>query len=258
MTLQVGTSATTATPAQLASLRASIGVGNSKTSPFGAALFPSKYTGVLADAAQTSGTLAHFFPFTSPPADAVAVELWVNADGPTDYLFCSLVSGRLSANGANATDIAANLASCRSVTGGAKLILPLVTKGVVPSTWRFAFGVASGASLQGRYISESELGPYLCASTTEFVLTGAGASQQLPYSDTSRFPVGTTGFVMQVTGSTPARVTVDGTVPTATRGAIVRAGTYLVDYDRDGFSVSALRMYLPTGTNVVGNTLKSA
>ena len=258
--MTIAVSGVSATPAQLSKLRSDLLAGTGRAgnvTHIGESLTRYRYSGAQIDFALAADGGPNVVTFPSTPADAVGIEVWLNANGSTDYLFMAMVGGRL-ANVANlANNVAANLAACRYVTSGAHMVIPFVTKGTNPSTLRFATGNAS-SRIQGRFISDASMFPYLTGSTTEFVLTGAGASQQLPYTDTGRFPAGYVGTVLQVLGSGVARFTIDGTVPTATVGDILVPGTYVIDTLATGIALSALRIYLPTGTNVVGHSLMAA
>lgn len=255
MSIQV--SGVAATAAQLRNLRNSQARAAADFQNFAVPLMRYKRTGTMTDFGLPADGGAAVVTFPTVPADAIGIEVWLNQTGSTDYLFAALVGGRLSNTGVLASNVAANLAACRSVTNGAHMVLPFVTLGALPSTFRFASGNAS-SRIQGAFITAASNWPYLCGSTTEFVMTGAAGSQQLPYTDTGRFPVGYVGAVLQVVGSGVARFTVDGTIPSATVGDILAPGTYFIDLDADGIALSALRIYLPTGTNIVGNSLMSA
>lgn len=216
-----------------------------------------KYSGAQIDFALTATGDATAVSFGTVPTDAVGVELWVNANGSTDYLFTSTQAGRLSGTGVIGTNITANLAATRYVANGDHIIMPFLTVGAAPASFRVACGV-SGARCQGRFISQAAGYPYMLGTTTEWVLTGAGASQQLPYGSTGSFPVGNIGALMQLVGSGVARYTIDGTVPSATYGDILVPGTYYIDIAAHGIALSALRVFLPTGTNLIGSSLMSA
>lgn len=237
-------------------------VANQSLPHFGTALMAYKYSGALIDFALSDANGgAHAFSFTGVPTDATALELWVNANGSTDYLFMRHLGGTLSNTGVLASNITANLAGqARWVASGAHMVIPLQTVGAVPSTLRFAFGVASGARVQGRYISSGAGFPYALASTTEDVFTGAAAQVQLVFASGTKYPqlTATVGVIMQIYGSAPARITIDGTAASATNGDMVPAGTYLIDFAKMGISITALRIFLPTGTNIISNALSYA
>lgn len=216
-----------------------------------------KYSGAIIDFGLPGDGGPAVVTFPTVPADAVALELWVNASASDDYLFVALVGGRLSNTGVLATNIAANLLACRNVASGQHMVLPLQTPGVIPSTFRFA-GSKASTRIQGRFISQSSSFPHLLGSTTEFVVTGGGASVQLPFSDTNRFPVGAQdACTFQILGPGPVRMTIDGTAASATVGDVLQPGTYYLDASRHGLAISALRLFPPTGTNIVGNSLKA-
>lgn len=239
------------------SLTDSLVVPNQALTSLGSAITPYKYSGGFIDFALDTTGNPTVGTFSSVPTDAVAVELWVNANGASDYLFANTASGVLSATGVIGTNITANLAAVRSVASGAHMTVPFVTVGTVPTTLRFAGGV-SGARCQGRYISQSSGFPYLLGSTTQFQLTGAGAQQQMPFNSAGIFPVGYAGAWFQVIGSGAARFTIDGTATSATLGDILPLGTYYIDQAKHGISLAALRIWLPTGVNIIGNSLVTA
>lgn len=224
----------------------------------GAPIAMFKYSGALIDFALTANGDTGVGTFTSPPTDAVALEMWVNANAPTDYLFFATKSGNLSNAGVTATNVTANLLVSRWVASGQLLTIPLAAVGAVPAGFRFASGVASGARAQGRYLSQSSLFPYLLGTAEHFTLTGAGGSQQFPYGNTFYFPVGYVGAWFQILGTGVARCTIDGTTPTASVGAILLPGLYYVDFAKHGVSAAALRFFLPSGLNICGNSLLSA
>lgn len=246
-----------ATASPQRSLSDSLVIPNQALPGVGTPLTLYKYSGAVIDFGLPSDGGPAVVTFPTVPTDAVALELWVNASAADDYLFAALVGGRLASTGVLATNISANLLACRSVVSGNHMVLPLQTVGVIPATWRFA-GSKSGSRIQGRFISQAAALPYLMGSTTEIVMTGAGASQQLPFSDTNRFPVGTNACTFQILGPGPVRMTMDGTVPTATVGDVLQPGTYLIDMARHGLALSALRFFMPAGTNLVGHSLKPA
>lgn len=256
MTIQV--SGATATPAQLRELRNSLGTPVQDQPGLGTPLLRYKASGPVIDFGLPADGGPAVVTWPTVPADAVGVELWLSATGSTDYLFAALTAGRLNSAGADlAAKVAANLAACRWVASGQPMVIPFVTKGVVPTTLRFATGNAS-SRIQGRFISEASQFPYLLGSTSEFTVTGANASAQLPHTDTNRFPADAVGCVLQLLGTGQARFTVDGTVPTATVGDIRQPGTYWIDLEAMGIAFSALRIFLPTGLNIVGHSLRSA
>lgn len=244
----------------LADMRSDLGID--PTIPgLGEAVAPYRYTGTDVDVAMPAdGTAADFTSsFSSVPADAIGIEVELSNIGATDYLFWAGVGGRLNSAGADlAARTAANLLACRWVANGEKLVLPFVTKGVIPTTWRFASGSSSASRLQARYISDASLRmPYLMASTTEVVLTGANGSQIPPHTDTNRFPAGWSAFQFQLLGTGVARLRFDGGVPTATFGrALLPGRQYYIDPARRGISIAACRFFLPAGLNLVGNSLK--
>lgn len=243
----------------LADMRSDLGIARDVPG-IGEPLTIFRYTGSDVDVAlPADGTPADLTAsFSSVPADAVGIEVMLSNTGGTDYLFSALTAGRLNTAGADlAARTAANLLACRWVANGDKMVLPFVTKGVIPTTWRWASGSSSASRLQARYISDASLRmPYLMASTTEVVLTGAAASQIPPHTDTNRFPAGWSAFQFQVLGGA-ARMRFDGGVPTATFGHVLQPGRqYYLDPTRHGISIAALRLFLPVGVNVVGHSLK--
>lgn len=220
----------------------------------GNAIAPWRYTGSVFDFAADGTNGAAVVPtLGTVPADACAVEMWVNGNAADDYIFVTTVLGQLAATGAFATNISANLLAVRWAASGAHIIIPFLTLGSAP-TLRVATGKA-GARIQGRFLAAGSGYPYLLGSVTNNVLTGAGAVQQLAFSDASRFPVGYCGALIQVLGTGPARAYWDGTAPSATTGDLLPIGTYLVDQALHGVPLSALRFFLPSGTNLVAHSL---
>ena len=257
MTIQSNGVALNAT--RLADMRADLGIARDIPG-LGVGVTNFRYTGTDVDVGldATGGPNDVTSSFSSVPADAVGIEVMLSNTGASDYLFWAGVGGRLNTAGADlAAKTAANLLACRWVAGGATLVLPFVTKGVIPTTWRFAAGGAASPRLQARYISDASLRrPYLMGTTTEVVLTGANSSQIPPHTDTGRFPAGWSAFQFQVLGGA-ARLRFDGGVPTATFGHVLQPGMqYLMDPTRHGISIAAFRVFLPTGVNLTGNSLK--
>jgi len=194
------------------------------------------------------------------PADACALEFWSNGAASDDVIFWATRSGSLSTVGVLATNITNNEGatnpSARRLSSGEHIVLPLTTVGAVDALFRFAGG-KSTARMQGRFISANTRFPYSMNSGTESLITGAGASAQFPFSDASRFPVGTIGVMLQVKGSGGVRARYDGGVPSASYGDLLPNGNYFIDYDRHGVSISALRLFAPVGTWIVANALKA-
>lgn len=247
----------TGTPTKLADTRQALGLFNAPPG-MGSLLAPYLYTGSLIDVAgDGSGSASNAVALLSAPADAVGVELWFNGNASDDYLFVATNASVLNSAGADlAAKTAANLAAQQYVTSGQSIVIPFAVQGTVPSTLRFAIGKASGR-VQGRWIAAGSTNmPYLLATNVPFPLTGANGAQLLPASNASYFPVGGyKGCVFQLSGSGVARMTTDGTTPSATVGRILPPGRYLIDEDRMGISIAATRLYLPTGLNVAGNAL---
>jgi hypothetical protein len=231
---------------------------NNQGYSIGSPLTPWKYSGATFDfAADASGTGNAVVPtLGTVPTDAVAIEMWVNGNASDDYIFATTVAGQLGATGVFATNITANLAAVRWAASGGKIIIPCTAIGTAP-TLRVATGKAS-ARIQGRFISQASGFPYLLASLTNSLLIGAGGSQQFAFTDAARFPAGYNAVLLQVLGAGPMRVYFDGTAVTSTTGDLVPPGTYLIDLALHGVSLSALRMHLPTGTNVFAHSLKAA
>lgn len=214
-----------------------------------------KHTGLWYDFAMAADGGPNAFTFTGVPTDAVALEVWANGSAADDYVFWSGVGGLLSNAGALATNVAANLLARRHSAAGQPMLLPFSAKGVLPSTWRFA-GSKAATRLNARCVADSSAIPYLSATATEWNLTGNNTSQQLPFNSAPIFPVGTVAVQMQLVGPGPARLIWDGTQPpSATFGALLTPGSYLLDIAKHGIALSALRIFLPTGTNLVGNAL---
>ena len=237
------------------SLTDSLLVPNQGLTWMGNAPAPYKYTGTWFDFDGGGATgNAVVGTWGTVPTDAVAVELWVNGTAATDYLFTATDVGRLSATGVTATNTTANLAATRWVASGQHLIIPFATVGTIPTTLRLAVG-AAGLRIQGRFLAQSSGFPYLLANATTQALTGAGASQSPNVGGATFLNTGYCGAVMHINGTTPARVTWDGTTPTATLGDILPAGTYLIDQSRHGISLASLRLFLASGTNAIFNSL---
>ena len=255
MTIQL--SGVTASQSQLATLRADLGVFEAP-SGLGSLLAPYLYTGSLIDVAvDGSGSASNAVALLTAPADAVGVELWFNGNASDDYLFIATNASVLNSAGADlAAKTAANLAAQQYVANGQSIVVPFAVQGTVPSTLRFAVGKSSGR-VQGRWIAAGSTNmPYLLATNVPFPLTGANGAQLLPTANATYFPVG--GYkacVFQLSGSGVARMTTDGTTPSATVGRILPLGRYLIDEDRMGISIAATRLYLPTGLNAAGNAL---
>lgn len=245
-----------ATSAQLNQLRADMGLFRAPAG-MGSPMVPHVYTGTLIDVAvDGSGNASNAVALLTAPADAVGVELWFNGNASDDYLFIATNSAVLNSAGADlAAKTAANLANQQYVASGESIVVPFVTQGTVPSSLRFAVGKSSGR-VQGRWIAAaSPAAPYLLATNIPFPLTGANGSQIIPTSNTTYFPAGYKACIFQISGTGVARMTTDGTVPSATVGRILPVGRYLIDEDRMGISIAATRLYLPTGLNVAGNAL---
>lgn len=225
----------------------------------GNALVPWKYSGAAfdfgADAGDTGDAVVPILG--TVPADAIGIEMWVNGNASDDYIFSATVAGHLGATGVFATNITANLLAVRWAASGGHIIEPFVTMGVAP-TLRVATGKAA-AHIQGRFISATSGFPYRLATSNNAKLTGANSVQQIPYNNAAYFPVGYAGAIIQVLGAGPARFTIDGGAgTTATNGDILPIGTYLIDQALHGVSLAALKIYLPTGTNIVYRALFNA
>lgn len=226
---------------------------------FGTAAAPFVNTGAFIDFEATSGGTGNALvgPWGSVPADACAVELWVNGTAVDDYMFFATETGRVAQLGNFAANNAANLLAARWVSSGAHAIIPFANVGTVPTTLRLAVG-KTPARIQGRWLSSSQGFPYLLASPTMHLLTGASGVLQFNVASTAQFPVGYVGNVFQVLGTGPVRYTRDGTTPSVTQGDILPTGTYYFDQNRHGVSLAALKFYLPAGTNILGNSLFNA
>lgn len=194
------------------------------------------------------------------PADACAIEFWSNGTASDDVIYWATRSGNLSSTGNLATNLANNDGAtnpARRLSSGEHVVLPLTTTGTVDALFRFAGGKA-GARMQGRFLSANSRFPYRLNSNTEAVIAGAGASAQLPFTDTSRFPAGTIGVTLQIKGAGGVRARYDGGVPSASFGDLLPNGNYFIDYARHGVSVSALRLFVPANTWIIANALKAA
>lgn len=241
------------------SLTDSLVIPNQGITGFAQPMSQLKYSGSTFDFIGTDNGNALVGTFSSVPTDAVGIEVWVNGNAADDYLFWASTSGILSGTGTLATNITDNLATNFVVASGNHAVIPFVTVGTVPSTLRFAVG-KTGARVQGRYVSQASGFPYLLATNIPFELTGAGAAQAAPTGNATFFPSGYCGLIFRVSGTTPARMTMDSnaTPPTATVGDILPGGTYYIDQARHGVSLAALRFYLATGTNIQGIALAYA
>jgi hypothetical protein len=217
------------------------------------------YTGTQFDfLADASGTGNAVVPVVGTvPTDAVAMELQVNGNAVDDYLFVTTTNSGLAAAGNFAANIALNVLNVRYVTNGQPMVVPLLAVGTALTAPRVATGKAS-ARCQGRWISQSSNLPYLLGSTTADLLTGANSQQQFTFGSSTKYPAGYSAILMQVLGPGPIRIYTDGTAVTSTTGFLLGPGTYLVDFAKHGISMAALKMYLPTGTNVVSNALMPA
>lgn len=252
MTIQKAGVALTVT--ELAQLRADAGLFEAPPG-MGSLMTPYVYTGSQVDGVGVDTGNAIAPTWGTVPADAVGVEVWVNGNAADDYLFWATNSGALSSTGTLATNITANLAANRFVASGQSAVIPFQTLGTVPASLRLAVG-KTGARFQARFIgAASQNFPYRLATNVPFSLTGAGASQLLPTANATFFPAGYKAVQFQLLGSGVARMTTDGSTPTATVGRILPAGTYLIDEDRMGVSIAAVRLFLPSGLNVAGNAL---
>lgn len=225
----------------------------------GNVLTPWKYSGPLMNFDATAADTGNPVVLTTGtvPSDAVAVEMWVNGNASDDYLFTAVNSGILSATGVIASNVTANLLNTRFTANGDHIIIPFSTIGVAPSTIRVATGKAA-ARCQGRFISQAAGLPYMLASTTQDKLVGAAASIQLNFGSATIYPTGYSAAIFQIVGPGPVRCTFDGSAPTATAGDILLPGTYLLDFALHGISITALRFFLPTGSNIVSHTLTNA
>jgi len=220
-----------------------------------------KSTGVDFDFALDATGNATAGTWGTVPADAIALEVWCNTSAAGDYLFFASRTGQLSAAGVLATNISNNTGGTnpngRFVVAGAKMVIPLSAIGAVDSTFRFAGSKATGRC-QGRYITSNAAFPYKLASAEEWTIAGAGASAQMPYTNTAKFPASTVGTVFQIKGASGTRIRYDGGSPTATAGELLEPGYYFLDYARHGIAASALRFYVPSGVWISGNTLVAA
>lgn len=245
------------------SLSQAIAPNNASLPSFGGPIAAYKYTGAVIDMAFAALGAPTVASFPSVPTDAVGVELWANSDSAGNGLAFAVRSGQLSNTGVLATNTSTNTGASGSlpsqfVISGSRMVIPLPSVGAaIPSGWRFAGLNTDSMRLQGRYIAEATAFPYLATATEELLLIGAGASQQLPFGTAAKFPTGYVGAKFQVIGA-GMRFTLDGTVPTATLGDFLPAGVYVVDQAVNGISLSALRVYMPSSTFIVGISLMGA
>lgn len=256
MAIQV--SGATATAAQLGNIRAGL-FGRGVQSGMGTPFSQYKYSGPVIDFTLGAVGDPQNNAFSGCPADAVAIEVWASANASDDYLFFATLSGHLSSAGVLATNVAANLLNRRFVGGGAHMVIPLQAMGAVPAGFRFA-GSKNGALVHGRYISSaSNLRYKLSAASVATNLTGADATQQLPYLTASQFPdlAAQAAVDMMISGTSglAARITIDGTAPTAVKGDIWPVGSRIfIDAADHGIAWSALKIWLPTGVNIHAST----
>lgn len=245
-------------------LNDSLVVQNQNLPGMGSALTAFKYTGsnLTFDLSldPNGGPTVPAWP--TVPADAVGMEIWSSSSTAGDGLAFALRSGILSNTGVLATNAAANKGTSgsqpsRFTDAFSHMVLPFQAVRVVPTTWRFALLVTAGQKLQGRYISQAAGFPYLMAGAEEFLLVGAGAQQTLPTGTAAKFPSGYCGAVFQVIGA-GVRFTMDGSSTGAAVGDILAPGTYWVDQAKHGVSLAALKIWLPSGTFIVGSSLTYA
>lgn len=262
MTIQIGTSSTAATVAQLADIRNSIGVARSLPG-LGAPLSQYIYTGESTDfALNTDGTETASATWTTP-SDAVAAEYWINSTNTADKLYIATATGVLSTTGSDlATRSAYNDLNVMQITGGEKIVMPFETAGTRP-LFRFA-GNASGLRVQGRYISSASptlkfkqaVSAPLTAAQLDKLVGNSSGVLQFTYGNTTRFPAGYTGVMFRVLGPGPVRWSLGSpTNPSATAGDFLAPGLYHIDVAGHGIALTAIRFYIPTGTNIVAYAL---
>lgn len=261
-TINIGDSATAATPAQLAAILAALG---SPRSGFGSceALARYLYTGETTDfALNADGTETASATWTTP-ADAVAAEYWVNSLTSTDEMYIATTTGVISASGSDlATRAAYNTINVMKVVGGEKIVIPFETVGVRPLL-RFGTNV-SGLRCQGRYISAASpnlkykqaVSVPLTASVMDKLVGNSSGIQQFNYGTTNKFPAGYTAVMFRVVGPGPVRCSLGSPQnPTATVGDFLAPGLYFIDVAAHGIALTAIRFYIPTGTNIVAYAL---
>lgn len=250
----------TAAIALLAALNDYYGNYASRAIPgLGAQLLDYKYSGGFIDfALDVTGnpTVGSGTAYTTVPTDAVGLELFLQSTNSAQRLYVATKAGVLSSTGVLATNETANNLGQRWVSGGGEtLLIPFLTQGVMPTALRFA-GNATPLRVGGRYISSATGFPYRTATNEQFSMVGAGAVQQFPFSNTTSFPVGYKGVQFRLNGPAGAMLTVDGSTPSASFGYPMQSNkTYLLDFETCGFAISALRIYLPAGNTIVGNSL---
>lgn len=264
MTIQ--RSGVTATPAQLSELFHDLTRSNQPLTPWTQCPAQFRYTGPIIDYSANAEGAPQTPVWPTPPADAVALQLFSNSIASNDGLAVTLRAGRLDSTGVLATNTAANTGAAnnsvtsarqpaRHVIGGQSLILPLSATGAaVPSTFRTAALNSNGQRIQGYFISEASGFPYRMTATMEILLAGAGAIVQFPTATETVFPVGYKAVDFQVTGA-GARVVFNNEsgLPTATQGMPLPAGAYTWDEARHGISFSTLKFFLPANTCIVGH-----
>lgn len=272
MTIQIGTSGTAATAAQIANLHHSTAVGNRSILSTNAAskpAFPFKTLGAPASIAlNAAGSPTDSTGFPAVPANAVAVVLWPGSNTAGDAIFFACRSGILANLGGGtplATNTAANLSgtggvpSRRAMVGGAPLVIPLPSKGAAfPAGWRYALGQTAGVTVNVAFLDEANAQPYIFTATEEFLLTGAGgAALTLPVATAAKFPVGYKAVSFEVVGP-GVKATFDSTAPTAALGWPLIPGTYDIDETQHGVSLAAIKVFAPTGSFVVGQAWNPA
>lgn len=230
---------------------------------FGSAVCRHKYTGESTDFALDVTGIETASATWTVPADAVAAEYWVNSLTATDEMYIATATGVISASGSDLTTRAAyNTINVMKVVGGEKIVMPFETVGVRP-LFRFATNV-SGLRCQGRYISQSSgtvkykqaTSVPLTASVLDKLTGNSSGIQQFNYGTTNKFPAGYTAVMFRVEGPGPVRWSLGSPQnPTATVGDFLTPGLYLIDVADTGIALTAIRFYIPTGTNIVAYAL---
>lgn len=258
----------TATPAQLAELFHDLSRSNQPLTPWTQCPARFPYTGPIIDYSATAEGAPQTPVWPTPPADAVALQLFSNSIATNDGFALTLRAGRLDSTGVLATNTAANMGTAnnsvtsarqpaRHVIGGQSMILPLSAVGAaVPATFRTAALTSNGQRIQGYFLSEASGFPYLMTATMELLLVGTAVLNafQFPTLTATIFPVGYKAVDFQVVGD-GARFVVNGEsgLPTATQGIPLPAGSYTWDEARHGISFSTLKFWLPDTVCIVGH-----
>jgi hypothetical protein len=93
--------------------------------------------------------------------------------------------------------------------------------------------------------------------TGEDLITGAAASAQLAFGNTTIYPADTDGVLVQARGTGPVTVEWSGTAPTTTNGVVIQSGELkYIDFAEQGIALASLRFYVPSSGFVRAKALK--